>query len=138
MSDAQDIRWKQRFTNYQAALATLTSAVNLSRTRPLSELEQAGLIQAFEYTHELSWKLIKSFLEYQGHADPIFGSRDAIRLAFRAKLISEGQVWMNMIKSRNETSHTYHQDLAKKIATEIIAHYHPQFLALRDTFTNEV
>jgi nucleotidyltransferase substrate binding protein (TIGR01987 family) len=138
MSESPDIRWKQRFINYQAALTTLTSAVDLSHSRALSELERAGLIQSFEYTHEQSWKLIKSFLEYQGHADPIYDSRDATRLAFSARLVADGQIWMDMIKSRNETSHTYHQELAQKIATQITEHYHPQFIALRDTFANEL
>jgi nucleotidyltransferase substrate binding protein (TIGR01987 family) len=137
-SQPEDIRWKQRFQNYQSALATLTNAVELSESRELSDLEKAGLIQAFEYTHEQSWKLLKSFLEFQGHTDPIFGSRDAARVAFSLGIIADGQAWMNMIKSRNLTSHTYHQELADEIASQVINDYHQQFVALRETLSNEL
>ena len=65
MADA-DIRWLQRLENYERALATLERALTLAASRQLSELEQQGLIQAFEFTHELSWLLLKGFLVDQG------------------------------------------------------------------------
>jgi nucleotidyltransferase substrate binding protein (TIGR01987 family) len=74
---AEDIRWKQRFSNYTNALEQLQEAVDLSCERELSMLEKQGLIQAFEYTHELAWNVMKDFLEYQGNQN-VKGSRDAI------------------------------------------------------------
>jgi hypothetical protein len=66
MSEITDIRWKQRFSNFQFALKNLSDAISLSKERELSKLETQGLIQSFEFTHELSWKVLKDFLENQG------------------------------------------------------------------------
>ena len=79
--DESDIRWKQRFSNYKKALAILRRGIELKKTRELSELERGGLIQSFEFTQELSWKVLKDYLEYQGFIG-IIGSRDAYRNAF--------------------------------------------------------
>ena len=98
----QDIRWIQRLENFQRALAMLQRAIGLGQSRPLSELEEQGLIQAFEFTHELSWLLIRDFLVDQGVAG-ISGSRDAVREAVVRQLLPQGDesVWMAMIRSRN-------------------------------------
>ena len=124
-----DIRWRQRFDNYQRALQTLSRAVALSAERPLSELEQQGLIQVFEFTHELAWNLLKDFLEAQGIAG-LIGSRDAIRTAFKNGLLEDGETWMEMIKARNLSSHTYQLELAQRIATDILTRFYPAFVAL--------
>ena len=124
-----DIRWVQRFDNYGRALQTLRNAAELATQRPLSELEQQGLIQGFEFTHELAWNLLKDFLEAQGIAG-LIGSRDAIRTAFKNGLLEEGETWMEMIKARNLSSHTYQQDLAQRIATDILTRFYPAFVAL--------
>ena len=124
-----DIRWRQRFDNYQRALQTLSRAVALSAERPLSELEQQGLIQVFEFTHELAWNMLKDFLEAQGIAG-LIGSRDAIRTAFKNGLLQEGETWMEMIKARNLSSHTYQLELANRLAAEILQRFYPAFLAL--------
>ena len=112
-----DIRWTQRLVNFQRALATLQRAIGLAQSRPLSELEELGLIQAFEFTHELSWLLLKDFLVDQGVAG-ISGSRDAVREAVVRQLLPQGDetVWMAMIRSRNLTSHTYNPAVAREIA----------------------
>lgn len=128
----KDIRWHQRFSNYKKALAQLTEAVNLSQERELSPLEQQGLIQAFEYTHELAWNTLKDFLEYRGTGG-LYGSRDVTREAFRLGLIPAGAIWMDMIQSRNQTSHTYNEETAKEIVTAIEADYFAQFVKLRET-----
>ncbi len=128
---SQDIRWQQRFANYRKALAQLTAATELAAQRPLSDLEKQGLIQAFEYTHELAWNCLKDFLTHRGQQN-IYGSRDATRKAFELGLIGEGAVWMDMIASRNRTSHTYNQATADAIASAITQQYQPQFLALAD------
>lgn len=90
------------------------------------------MIQAFEYTYELAWNTIKDFYEHQGETG-IQGSRDAIRLAFRRQLIENGDAWMRMIQSRALTSHTYNEDTARKIASEILNEYYAQFIQLKDT-----
>jgi nucleotidyltransferase substrate binding protein (TIGR01987 family) len=127
----EDIRWKQRFDNFKRALHQLTLAVELSRQRPLSDLEKQGLIQGFEYTHELAWNVLKDFLEYEG-VQGVIGSRGAAREAFKRGLIENGQAWMDMIESRNLTSHTYNQDTAEALAKDILQTYHPCFLALQN------
>ena len=121
-----DIRWMQRFNNYKNALSQLESAVLLSRQRELSALEKQGLIQAFEFTHELAWNVMKDYFSYQGNPD-ITGSRDAARESFAKGLITDGEGWMEMIKSRNQTSHTYNQLIADEIVEKIINLYFPLF-----------
>lgn len=107
----------------------------MRRTRALSELETQGLIQAFEFTHELAWKLIKDYFAYQGNP-AIVGSRDAVREAFAQGLIDDGEIWMEMIESRNRTSHTYQLNVATEIAARIIERYQPLFGQLLTTMQN--
>lgn len=126
-----DIRWQQRLANYQRALKSLTQAVELSQQRPLSELEQQGLIQAFEFTHELAWNCLKDYLSYQGEQN-IMGSRDASRKAFAVGLVSDGEQWMDMIANRNRTSHTYNKVVAQQIAEAITERYTPLFCQLAE------
>jgi nucleotidyltransferase substrate binding protein (TIGR01987 family) len=123
----QDIRWQQRLANYNRALAQLTRAVELAQTRALSELEKQGLIQAFEFVFELAWNLMKDYFLYQGNP-AISGSRDAIRTAFKQGLIADGEGWMEMIKSRNQTAHTYNESVANAIAGSISAQYQALFV----------
>ena len=127
---SEDIRWQQRFSNYKKALAQLQSAVALSKERELSLLEKQGLIQAFEYTHELAWKTMKDFLEYRGATEQIYGSKDATRQAFAVGLITNGDVWMQMIRSRNLTSHTYDEETVEAIVDLILGSYVFAFEAL--------
>ena len=127
----EDIRWHQRFNNYNKALKQLSSAVNLAHKRDLSDLEEQGLIQAFEFTHELAWKTIKDFIESQG-STKIYGSKDASREAFQLGLIKDGDGWMEMIRSRNESSHTYNEETAEEISNKIIKLYSPLFLAFQE------
>ena len=123
-----DIRWIQRFQNYKKALDQLRKAVVLSRKRDLSDLEVQGLIQAFEFTHEMGWKTMKDFLEEKGIIN-LIGSKDATRNAFREGLIADGEGWMEMIKSRNLTSHTYNEAIAEAIAKDILERYFELFEA---------
>ena len=101
----QDIRWIQRFSHFTKALSQLREAVALAQERPLSKLEEQGLIQAFEFTHELAWNTLKDFLGGRG-VQNLYGSKDATREAFKTGLIENGEAWMDMIQSRNLTSHT--------------------------------
>ena len=104
----QDIRWKQRFTNFENAFKVFKIAVE-DYQNP-SDLEKEGTIQRFEFTHELAWKVMKDFLLEKGLLG-IIGSKDATRLAFQNELIEDGQAWMDMIDSRNKTVHTYYGNI---------------------------
>ena len=104
----EDIRWIQRFNNWTKALGQLTRFLDREE---LNELELQGLVQSFEYNHELSWKTQKDFLEAQG-------------------LVEDGEVWMDMIDSRNLTSHTYNEETTEKITTAIIEQYYDAFREL--------
>lgn len=117
-----DIRWKQRLNNFLPAFEQLKSAIELSQRRQLTELEKQGLIQAFEFTHELAWNVLKDYFDYQG-GNLITGSRDATREAFNKGLIIDGDQWMEMIKSRNQTSHTYNKTIANDIVDKILKQY---------------
>lgn len=117
-------RWEQRLDSYHKALARFAEIVGASKKRALNEFERDGLVQRFEFTHELSWKLMKAYAEYQGF-DGIGGSRDATRKAFEMSLISDGQSWMDMIKSRNETSHNYDGSMADDVVDSIINRFYP-------------
>ncbi len=128
---AKDIRWIQRFNNFEKAFAQLKGAVELSEERELSKLEDQGLVQAFEFTHELAWNVLKDFLEAHGLKD-MYGSRDATRQAFKAELIQNGEAWMKMIDSRNQTSHTYDETIAAKIVADIIQIYFAEFVEFQD------
>lgn len=117
-------RWEQRLDSYHKALARLAEIVGASKKRALNEFERDGLVQRFEFTHELSWKLMKAYAEYQGF-DGIGGSRDATRKAFEMSLISDGQSLMDMIKSRNETSRNYDGSMADDVVDSIINRFYP-------------
>lgn len=129
-----DLRWLQRFDNFQRALLVLERGVQLAQARELSELEQQGLIQGFEFTHELAWNLLKDYLTHQGIAG-VVGSRDATRLAFQNGLVADGEIWMEMIRSHNQSSHTYNLEQAQAIARDVVHRFAPLFGALRERFT---
>jgi nucleotidyltransferase substrate binding protein (TIGR01987 family) len=105
-----DIRWLQRFDNVQRALLVLERGIELAQTRELSELEQQGVAA-------------------------VVGSRDATRLAFQNGLIRDGETWMAMIRSRNQSSHTYNLEQAQAIARDVISLDYPAFSALNVRFT---
>jgi len=128
----QDIRWKQRFSNYKKALKQL---IKFTKKAHLNELEEQGLIQSFEYTHELAWKTLKDFLKDKGEEN-IFASKDTTRLAFKEGLIINGEIWMDMIKNRNLTSHTYNKEISKLIVHQIMAFYMDEFIQLENTLSN--
>ncbi|NUN12228.1 MAG: nucleotidyltransferase substrate binding protein [Myxococcales bacterium] len=131
-----DIRWKQRFSNFQRALQCLTEAIELLRQRPLSKLEEQGLIQGFEFTHELAWNVLKDYLEMEG-IQGIVGSRSTAREAFKRGLVGDGEAWMDMIETRNLSSHTYNQAVASSILADVRDRYYPAFLALQTRLGGE-
>ena len=127
----EDIRWKQRFSNYKKALQTMKSAVDLASGRELSDLEKQGLIQGFEFTFELAWNVMKDYLEEQGITG-IIGSKNAVRQAFNKGLVNDGQIWMEMIESRNISSHSYDEEIAEKLQQKIIDIYFGQLTAFAE------
>jgi nucleotidyltransferase substrate binding protein (TIGR01987 family) len=126
----QDIRWQQRFNNFNRALKQLTAAVELSAQREFTELEKQGVIQGFEFVHELAWNVLKDLLEFEG-IQGIVGSRGTVREAFKRGLLTDGELWLDMIDKRNLTSHTYNAELAQDMVNNIIHLYHPSFVALQ-------
>jgi nucleotidyltransferase substrate binding protein (TIGR01987 family) len=133
MEVQQDIRWIQRLSNYSRALEQLDAAVSLANQRPLSALEQQGMIQSFEYTHELSWNVLRDYLKDQGTSH-LYGSKDTVREAFAVGLIADGETWMQMIRDCNQSSHTYNIAIATAIVDRVITTYIHAFKELQHTF----
>jgi len=129
-----DIRWIQRFDNFKRAFARLDEACELADQRNLSDLERQGLIQAFEFTHELAWNTLKDFLTSRGSSEKLYGSKDTTRAAHATGLIEDGETWMKMIAHRNESSHTYNDEVACKIADAVRSLYAPAFDAFLHRF----
>ncbi len=127
-----NVRWQQRLQNYSRALAQLKEAVLLHSQRPLSNLEKQGFIKAFEFTHELSWKVMKDFATYQGNTQ-IMGSRDATREAFKNNMINDGDDWMKMIVDHNKAVHTYDEEIVAEVIERTISTYYPLFVTFEQT-----
>lgn len=139
MTNNQDIRWIQRLNNYDKALTRLLDAAKIVSTESsnkdgVDELLKEGLIQRFEYTHELAWKVMKDYEEYQGYTD-IQGSRDAIRKALQMGIIDDA-IWMNTISSRNLTSHCYDENNFNSVFNQIVNLYIPIFVKFRENMNN--
>ena len=115
----QDIRWKQRFMNYEKALDVLR---NFTSVEKLNIREEQGLIKAFEYTYELGWNVMKDFLLEKGNNE-IFGSKDAIRQAFKMGIIDNGDAWMDMVNDRNRTVHTYDHENVEIVVNNILKNH---------------
>lgn len=146
----KDIRWQQRFNNFCKAFEKLEDAVtrmqteyysnetlNVQKLKKGDDLLREGLIQRFEYTHELSWNVMKDFLSEKGDVE-IYGSKDATRNAFAANLIYDEEIWMDMIQSGNKSSHTYDEEIADKIFELILEDYYPALLAFKATMEQKL
>jgi len=129
----QDIRWKQRFSNFDKAFLQLKQGVELYAESTEAIIKE-GLIQRFEFTHELAWKVLKDFLEYEGHQN-ITGSRSATKIAFNIGLIEDGQVWMDMIESRNKTVHTYQESILDQEYEKVLHSYFSCFVGFHQKMT---
>ena len=131
MTQNKDIRWIQRFTNYRKALTKLSQAVSIvtgqqNAQEDVDNLMKEGLIQRFEYTHELAWKVMKDYAEYQGYTE-VRGSRDAFRQALQMGIIDDAG-WIESIEDRNLTSHNYDEEVAEEVYQAIVHKYYPLFL----------
>ncbi len=127
--EKQEIRWVQRLDSFRKAFGRMNEAVksvSIYSVKTIeSELLLDALIQRYEFTHELAWKLMKDYLEYMGISG-IVGSRDAIRYALQNGLIDDDR-WMDTIADRNITSHNYNQEVANEVANRIISVYKSLF-----------
>ncbi|MDD5861230.1 MAG: nucleotidyltransferase substrate binding protein [Prevotella sp.] len=119
-----EIRWRQRLETYHKALNRLKEVIDLKQSRPLSALEKDGMVQRFEYTQELAWKVLKNYIEYQG-GERLVGSRDTIRQAFSMGLILNPDPWFDMLESRNETVEVYDEGIEDELINKIILNYFP-------------
>lgn len=125
----EDIRWKQRFSNYEKALSQLQEGIENNGADPINIIKE-GIVQRFEFTHELAWKVLKDYLLYEGIQN-VTGSRSTTKEAFKIGLISDGQKWMDMIESRNNTVHTYNEKILEVEYDKIINQYFPLFIDLQ-------
>ena len=125
--DANDIRWKQRFVNYQKAYCRLEEAIN---TKNLNELERNGLIQRFEFTLDLAWKVLKDYLQYKGFAFKP-SPKDTLRMAQQSEYITYAQELIDGLDIRNELSHDYSGE--KFVAAERILR-EETFVALKKLY----
>lgn len=115
----QDIRWKQRFTNFKKAYSQLTEFMEKPE---LNKFEVQGLIQCFEYTFELSWKTLKDYLEFEGY--DVNTPRETIKKAFQTGMIEDGNVWLDALEKRNIMSHTYNENITKQTEQLIKTKYY--------------
>lgn len=128
MNEAKDLRWRQRFQNFERAFQQLTAAV--VKLDELSDLEKEGLIQRFEYTFELAWKTLKDYLESQEVIAKF--PRDVVRQAFHYELIVDGDIWMDMLEKRNLIALTYNEENFRKAIEAISKHY---YQAIKQVYT---
>lgn len=126
----EDIRWIQRFSNYRKALARLGEAVTLAQERDLTDLEQQGLIQGFEFTFDLAWKTLQDYLRHHQRPNDNGGPSVIIEQALADDLIQGEEQWKEIKKSRDLTSHSYNGDTADEIAQNILATYYGLFIQL--------
>lgn len=133
MNDLKDIRWKQRFDNFEKAYNTLDKYVR----QPIeTELERAGIVQLYEIAFELSWKLMKDYLEALGFS--VKSPRETIKMAYQIGLIGDGHVWIDALTDRNLTVHTYDEKLSKKLAGDIADIYFPELQKLHNRLLEEL
>lgn len=116
-----DIRWKQRFQNFEKAFARLEHAIIVVKKEPDNEVLTAGLIQTYEFTFELAWKTLKDYLEMEGFDVP--SPRSTIRQAFQSGYIHNAEDWMQALNDRNLTTHTYDDQIAAKVIGDINEKY---------------
>jgi nucleotidyltransferase substrate binding protein (TIGR01987 family) len=127
----KDIRWKQRFGNYRKALAQLVQGIRLARERQLSALDQLGLVKGCAFTYEVAWYVMKDYLTAKGFTG-FMGSKDTFRMAFKEGLIEDGQIWMDMVKDRNLSSHTYDEKNKNDVVSHTIESYCDEFCAFQN------
>jgi nucleotidyltransferase substrate binding protein (TIGR01987 family) len=129
-------RWRYRFDNFKNAYGLLSEAIILSKTQKLNALEQEGLIKRFEYTWELAWKTLKDYLESQGVILDTITPASTIRAAFASKIITNGDVWLQALDTRNKMSHTYNRQQFEHAILLIESNYIKLFDELHTVLLN--
>ena len=129
-----DIRWKQRFQNFEKAMGHLEDALEILDP---DLLQKAGIIQFFEMSYELAWNVLKDYLEEQGFID-VNSPRSAIKKAFEVGLIENGHVWMNLLLDRNLTAHTYDEEKATEVEELIHERYFPLLMQLYQNLKQKI
>jgi nucleotidyltransferase substrate binding protein (TIGR01987 family) len=117
------LRWKQRAQTLDKAVSLLRDALK-NGPDALNDLEKEGVARRFEYTVELAWKTLKDYLEHSGVQLTSVTPKSVIKAAFAARLIPDGQLWIDILEKRNLLSHTYDQSLLGDGLAEI----HQRFL----------
>ena len=129
----QDIRWLQRFDNFEKACKKLFEITESSISQDnLSELEKEGLVQRFEYTFELAWKTLQDYLLYLGFEFQS-GPNTTIQMSFDNNLLTNHDSWRKMAQARNITSHTYNEEDVLEIVNDIFYSYSPLLRQLYNT-----
>ncbi len=128
-----EIRWVQRFSNYKKAFSQLEYII---QKPSLNEIEEQGLIKAFEYTYELGWKVLQDLLKERGYVD-VNGPIPVIQQSFQDGYVTNERAWMEMLKNRNLTTHTYDELTAKDVVEEIRNTYYQLFVELKNRLENE-
>ena len=128
-----DVRWKQRLSNFDRAFVLLREALERGPS-VLSALEKEGVIQRFEYTFELAWKLLKDYLDAEGAVIAPVTPRQVIKDAFAAKLVSDGQAWIDMLDHRNLLAHTYDASVFQAAVDAVAMRYLPTLSAMHAGF----
>lgn len=134
--NSQDIRWQQRFQNYHQALDLLGSALGAKSINDYNQLEKEGLFQRFAFTFELAWKVLKDYLEAEGLRPEFITPREVIKTAFAAGIITDGQVWIDMMLHRNVLAHTYDESRLEEVLGVLAGRYLPALRALHDWLAN--
>ena len=132
----QKLRWVERFENYEKAKRNLEQTRDYIKKNGLNNVFIMALVQAFEITFELAWKTQKDYLEYNGIK--VSTPRETIKEAFQSTIIQDGQIWIDMMESRNKTSHTYVEDFAIELANAILDKYIIQFEKLYEFFKGKI
>ena len=133
MENLKEIRWKQRFENFDKSYKLLKKYSSQEIT---TELERAGIIQFFEMTFELAWKVLKDYLESEGYM--VKSPRETVKQAFQIGLIDNGHIWIDALSNRNLTTHTYDEELATKMTSEILNAYLPELDKLYNKLSKEL
>jgi len=121
-------RLDERVKDFVNALARLEEALKKDIT---DDIIIDGIIQRFEFTFEQSWKVMKLYLEEQGIIDEALSPRSTIKVAFKHKIIVNGEIWIEMMLDRNRTSHMYDETMAKNIVKQIEKSYISEFINLK-------
>jgi nucleotidyltransferase substrate binding protein (TIGR01987 family) len=130
---ATDIRWKQRFDNFDRAFVLLREVYERG-VASLSQLEKEGAIQRFEFAFELAWKTLEDYMEEQGVVIQPVAPRNVIKEAFAAKLLDDGQIWIDMMLHRNLLSHTYDDKTFDAVLQAVEHRYFLEFDRLHEFF----